>query len=232
MRAVFIRSCPRRYLATVHPLPSSCTRLSTGTSTSSKNTSLTSWPPSIRISGRTVMPRRFMSTRRNEMPSWRRSESAPVRTRQKIQSAMCAERGPDLLAVHDIAIAMADRRHPKRREVGPGAGLGIALAPEVVPAIDSRQEMLLLRFGAELDQHGAAHQKAEGDDRRRRPRSRIPPRTHSAARCSTRSRPTPWARPAQPSLSRLEFGANQEGRRGTASDSAPPCPAGRRADWL
>ena len=31
-----------------------------------------------------------MSISRNEMPSWRRSESAPVRTRQKIQSAMCA----------------------------------------------------------------------------------------------------------------------------------------------
>jgi hypothetical protein len=73
-------------LATVQPLFSSCTRFSTGTFTSSKNTSLTSWPPSIRISGRTVMPGVFMSISRKLMPSCRLSAVASVRTRQKIQS--------------------------------------------------------------------------------------------------------------------------------------------------
>src|SRR5438477_9881013 len=54
MRPVFMRSWPRRYLATVQPLPSSCTRFSAGTLTSSKNTSFTSCAPSIRMSGRTL----------------------------------------------------------------------------------------------------------------------------------------------------------------------------------
>jgi hypothetical protein len=90
MRAVFMRSCPSRYLATVQPAPSSCTRWSTGTSTPSKNTSLTSRPPSMSASGRKVIPGVRMSISRNEMPSWRRSDSRLVRTRQKIQSAKCA----------------------------------------------------------------------------------------------------------------------------------------------
>ena len=87
MRPVPMRSWPSRYLATVQPLPSSCTRFSAGTFTSSKKTSFTSWPPSMRMSGRTVMPGVFMSISRNEMPSWRLSVLASVRTRQKIQSA-------------------------------------------------------------------------------------------------------------------------------------------------
>ena len=81
-----MRSWPSRYLATVQPLFSSNTRFSTGTFTSSKKTSFTSWPPSIRISGRTVMPGVFMSISRKLMPSWRFSAAASVRTRQKIQS--------------------------------------------------------------------------------------------------------------------------------------------------
>ncbi len=81
-----MRSWPSRYLATVQPLFSSKTRFSTGTLTSSKKISLTSWPPSIRISGRTVMPGVFMSISRKLMPSWRFSTEASVRTRQKIQS--------------------------------------------------------------------------------------------------------------------------------------------------
>ncbi|MNC94570.1 hypothetical protein D3C83_114560 [compost metagenome] len=82
-----MRSWPSRYLATVQPLPSSCTRFSAGTFTSSKNTSFTSCAPSMRMSGRTVMPGDFMSMSRKEMPSWRFSSVASVRTRQKIQSA-------------------------------------------------------------------------------------------------------------------------------------------------
>ena len=87
MRPVFMRSWPSRYLATVQPSPSLCTRLPAGTFTSSKNTSFTSCPPSIRMRGRTVMPGVFMSISRNEMPSWRFAALESVRTRQKIQSA-------------------------------------------------------------------------------------------------------------------------------------------------
>ncbi|MND01595.1 hypothetical protein D3C83_206430 [compost metagenome] len=41
------------------------------------------------INGRTVMPGVFMSMSRKEMPSWRLDRLESVRTRQKIQSAMC-----------------------------------------------------------------------------------------------------------------------------------------------
>ena len=64
-------------------------RFSTGTLTSSKNTSLTSWPPSMVRIGRTVMPGVFMSISRKEMPSCFFAAGS-VRTRQKIQSAYCA----------------------------------------------------------------------------------------------------------------------------------------------
>ena len=65
-------------------------RFSTGTFTSSKNTSLTSWLPSMVWIGRTVMPGVFMSISRNVMPSCFFA-LASVRVRQKIQSAYCAE---------------------------------------------------------------------------------------------------------------------------------------------
>ena len=44
----------------------------------------------MRMMGRTVIPGERMSIRRKEMPSWRLSRLASVRTRQKIQSAKCA----------------------------------------------------------------------------------------------------------------------------------------------
>ena len=81
-----MRSWPSRYLATVQPLFSSKIRFSSGTLTSSKKTSFTSWPPSIRISGRTVMPGVFMSISRKLMPSWRLAAPGSVRTSAKIQS--------------------------------------------------------------------------------------------------------------------------------------------------
>ena len=65
------------------------TRFSTGTFTSSKNTSLTSRPPSMVWIGRTVMPGVFMSISRKEMPSCFLAAGS-VRHRQKIQSAYCA----------------------------------------------------------------------------------------------------------------------------------------------
>ena len=81
-----MRSWPSKYLATDQPLFSSCTRFSTGTFTSSKKISFTSCPPSIKISGRTVMPGVVMSISKKLMPSWRFSTWVSVRTRQKIQS--------------------------------------------------------------------------------------------------------------------------------------------------
>ena len=85
---MLVRSCANRYLAYVQPLFSSPTRLSRGTSTSSKNTSLTSASPSISTIGRTVTPGDFMSISRNEMPVCG-LPSVEVRTRQKIHSPYC-----------------------------------------------------------------------------------------------------------------------------------------------
>ena len=98
--------------------------------------------------GRTVMPGVFMSISRNEMPSCFLALGS-VRTRQKIQSAYWRERGPGLLAVDDVVVAVAHGRGLQRREIGAGAGLREALAPPVVERRHARQEALLLLLGAE-----------------------------------------------------------------------------------
>ena len=118
--------------------------------TSSKNTSLTSWPPSMVWIGRTVMPGVFMSIRRKEMPSCFFAAGS-VRTRQKIQSAILRQRRPGFLAVDDVVVAVALRRGLQRREIGAGAGLGEPLAPPVVEIGDARQEALFLRLVAKGD---------------------------------------------------------------------------------
>ena len=76
------------------------------------------------------------------------------------------ERGPDLLPRHHVVVALAHRLGLERRQIGARAGLGVALAPEVVAAVDARQEALLLGVGAEAQQHRGAHPETEGDQRR------------------------------------------------------------------
>ena len=115
MRPVPMRSWPSRYLATVQPLPSSCTRFSTGTFTSSKKTSLTSWPPSIRMIGRTVMPGVFMSISRKEMPSWRLSRLGVGAHQAEDPVGVVGERGPDLLAGDHVVVALAAPRASSAR---------------------------------------------------------------------------------------------------------------------
>ena len=51
------------------------------------------------------------------------------------------QRGPGLLAVDDVVVAVALGRGLQRGEVGAGAGLGEALAPPVVEIGDARQEI-------------------------------------------------------------------------------------------
>jgi hypothetical protein len=84
-----VRSLPSRNFAQSQPRSISPTSWSAGTRTLSKNTSLTSYPPSISSIGRTVTPGDFMSMSRNEMPCCFFAAGL-VRTRQKIQSAYCA----------------------------------------------------------------------------------------------------------------------------------------------
>ena len=69
--------------------------------------------------------------------------------------------GPDFLAVDDKVIAFIHRTGLQRGQIGAGARLGIALAPADFAARDRRQEMLLLRFGAEMQQRGAEHPDAK-----------------------------------------------------------------------
>ena len=53
-----------------------------------------------------------------------------------------AERGPGLLAVDDVVVAVAHRRRAQRREVGPGLGFGEPLAPPDVEVGRGGQESL------------------------------------------------------------------------------------------
>jgi len=75
--------------------------------------------------------------------------------------------GPDLRAVDDVVVAVGHRGGGQARQVGAGAGLGIALAPPVLAAADARQVLRLLRFGAEGDQHRAQHDHAHRQANRR-----------------------------------------------------------------
>ena len=56
--------------------------------------------------------------------------------------------GPDLLAVHDVLVPMADRGGAQRGEVGTGLRFGIADREVHLAREDRRQEFLLLHLGA------------------------------------------------------------------------------------
>jgi len=76
------------------------------------------------------------------------------------------ERGPDLLAIDDVVIAVAHGLGLERGEIGTGAGLGIALAPPCVVLDDAREVGALLLFRAERVDDRPGHVHAEGNDRR------------------------------------------------------------------
>ena len=88
MPLIISRSWPSRYLATSHPLFSSCTRFALGTRTSSKNVSQKGEAPLISRIGLVDTPADAMSNRRKLIPPC--LLSLDVRTRQKIQSALSA----------------------------------------------------------------------------------------------------------------------------------------------
>jgi hypothetical protein len=84
--AMPLRSWAKSALAQVQPLFSSWMRFSTGTLTLSRKTSLTSWPPSRVMIGRTVIPGEVMSISRKLIPDCG-LDVGSVRTRKKPQSA-------------------------------------------------------------------------------------------------------------------------------------------------
>jgi hypothetical protein len=79
-------------------------------------------------------------------------QEAPVRD--------VAHARPDLLAVHDVVIAVSHRAGLEVREVGARVGLGEALAPHLVGGEDVPQMALLLLRRAVLHQGGAEHRDA------------------------------------------------------------------------
>ena len=131
----------------------------------SNHTSLTSWPPSISSIGRTLTPGEVMSMSSIEMPACFLT-SGSVRTRVKIQSPYWPERGPGLLAVDDVLVAVAYRGGAQRRQVGAGVGLGEALRPPDVEVGGRRQEPLLHLLRAELRDDRADHRGVERQRRR------------------------------------------------------------------
>ncbi len=74
--------------------------------------------------------------------------------------------GPDLLAVDDPVVTLVFRPRLDRRQIGPRARLGIALAPANLPAHDLGQEALLLFLGPEGQQGRAQHPDPETGQRR------------------------------------------------------------------
>src|SRR2546428_4963078 len=66
-------------------------------------------------------------------------------------------RRPHLLAVDDEVVALIDGARPEARQIGAGAGLGEALAPDLVGVEDRREMATLLLLGAPVDE-SRAHQ--------------------------------------------------------------------------
>ena len=74
---------------------------------------------------------------------------------------------PDLAAVDDVMVAVAHRAAGERGQVRAGIRLRIALAPDCLAGEDARQVARLLLLGAEGEQHGTHHLRAEGHRPRR-----------------------------------------------------------------
>ena len=192
------RSLPSRNLAQSQPRFSSPMSWSAGTFTSSKKTSLTSCPPSMVMIGRTVMP--------GDLHVGQQEGDALLLLRVRVGAdqqedpvGVLRQRGPGLLAVDDVVVALAHRARLEAGEVGAGAGLGEALAPPVVEVGHARQEALLLLLRAEGDDDRAAHVGVEGERLRRRRLLQLLAEDVALAERPASGRPTPPAIPAPPS---------------------------------
>ena len=70
-------------------------------------------------------------------------------------------RGPDLLPVQDVVVAVTDRPRLQAREIGAGARLGVTLAPADLAPHDGREMHALQLFAALVEQEWADHREAE-----------------------------------------------------------------------
>ena len=116
---------------------------------SSKKISLNSLLPAMLGIGRTVIPGVRMSTRNIEMPTCFFTSVFGAREQQAVVGGRVGVAVPDLLAVHDVVVAVAHRARLEGREVGTGLGLGEPLAPQHVAGGHARQVARLLLRGAE-----------------------------------------------------------------------------------
>src|SRR5207249_2898211 len=82
------------------------------------------------------------------------------------------ERRPHLLAGHLEVVVLGKRGRAQRRQVGAGAGLGEAEAPEVLGGQDAAEEAALLRLVAVRHDGRAGDADPEVADHLRRPRTR------------------------------------------------------------
>ncbi len=137
------RSKPSVELATAHPLPSPPSTLATAQRASSKRTRAKPAVPSGWAMGSTTTPGWSISTRRYEMPRCR-GACGSVRARRKIMSASGASLVQIFVPCDDPILAVAYGGGLERRQIRAGVGLGEALAPDLRPADDRREEPLLL----------------------------------------------------------------------------------------
>ena len=159
------RSNSNRYFATVQPSSIWPSTFDLGTRTSSKNTWFWISSPDVITSGRIWMPGDVMSISTNVMPCCFFCVR-DVRTRAEHPVRFAGVRRPDLAAGAHQVVAVVDRRHRQRRQIRARLGFGVALAEEHLAGQDPRQEVLLLRVRAELDDRVGDHPDAHRRQRR------------------------------------------------------------------
>ena len=70
--------------------------------------------------------------------------------------------GPDLGSVQNVILTVLDRRQLEAGQVGPGPGLGIALAPVVLSGKHPGQVVRFLLIGAVPEEHRREHAQPQG----------------------------------------------------------------------
>ena len=150
------RSKARSWLATCQPSFTAPTTWSAGVRASVKKTSLNSWPPAMFTIGRISMPGWSIGhEQEGDPPVLRRLGVGAGEHEAPVGGVGFA--GPDLLAVDDPLVAVEGGPGGQRGEVGAGVGLGVALAPAVLPREDAGQVVALLLLGARDDQGRSDH---------------------------------------------------------------------------
>ena len=147
-------------MATIQPLLTPPTTLSTWVRASVKNVSLNSAAPVSIWMGRTSTPGWSMGQSRKLMPRCL-GASGSVRQSTKIQLADWPAEVQIFWPLMTHSSPSRTARQPRLTEVGAGVGLGVALAPDVGAVDDAGQEVRLLLVGADGEDGVADHLDAE-----------------------------------------------------------------------